>query len=90
MAKIALGHGREAIQPDCLQALVVEFICTFLFVFAGVGAAMATGKSYILEQIKRYFLLIEEHFEDAFKKKVADDQFQLHMIHKSYVNKCHM
>ncbi|PSR91260.1 Aquaporin TIP4-1 like [Actinidia chinensis var. chinensis] len=44
MAKIALGTGREATQPDCIQALVVEFICTFLFVFVGVGAAMATDK----------------------------------------------
>lgn len=44
MAKIALGTGREAVQPDCIQALVVEFICTFLFVFAGVGSAMATDK----------------------------------------------
>ncbi|KAK3000894.1 hypothetical protein RJ639_020430 [Escallonia herrerae] len=44
MAKIALGSGREAVQPDVLQALVVEFICTFLFVFAGVGAAMATDR----------------------------------------------
>ncbi|KAA8521817.1 hypothetical protein F0562_012490 [Nyssa sinensis] len=44
MAKIAIGNGREALQVDCLQALVVEFICTFLFVFAGVGSAMATDK----------------------------------------------
>ncbi|KAJ1375342.1 hypothetical protein SESBI_51123, partial [Sesbania bispinosa] len=36
MAKIALGTTREATQPDCIQALVVEFIATFLFVFAGV------------------------------------------------------
>ncbi|KAL3844170.1 hypothetical protein ACJIZ3_001573 [Penstemon smallii] len=42
--KIALGCPREAYQPDCLQALIVEFIATFLFVFAGVGAAMATDK----------------------------------------------
>ncbi|XAR70860.1 hypothetical protein NMG60_11027893 [Bertholletia excelsa] len=44
MAKIALGTGREATQPDCIQALIVEFICTFLFVFAGVGAAMTADK----------------------------------------------
>ncbi|XP_022862288.1 aquaporin TIP4-1-like isoform X2 [Olea europaea var. sylvestris] len=43
MAKIALGNAREAFQSDCIQALIVEFICTFLFVFAGVGAAMATA-----------------------------------------------
>lgn len=44
MAKIALGNSREATQPDCIKALVVEFITTFLFVFAGVGSAMAANK----------------------------------------------
>ncbi|CAL5373590.1 unnamed protein product [Camellia sinensis] len=42
--KIALGTGREATQIDCIHALIVEFICTFLFVFAGVGSAMAADK----------------------------------------------
>ena len=36
MTKIALGSRAEATQCDCLKALVVEFITTFLFVFAGV------------------------------------------------------
>ncbi|KAK7351485.1 hypothetical protein VNO77_10988 [Canavalia gladiata] len=44
MAKIALGTTREVTQPDCIQALVVEFIATFLFVFVGVGASMAVDK----------------------------------------------
>ncbi|KAH6760603.1 tonoplast intrinsic protein 4 [Perilla frutescens var. hirtella] len=44
MAKIAIGNVTEAFQLDCLQALVVEFITTFLFIFAGVGAAMGTDK----------------------------------------------
>lgn len=44
MAKIALGSSREATQPDCIKALIVEFITTFLFVFAGVGSAMAAEK----------------------------------------------
>lgn len=44
MVKIALGTSQEATQPDCIRALVVEFICSFLFVFAGVGAAMTTDK----------------------------------------------
>jgi len=44
MAKIALGTCREALQADCIQALIVEFICTFLFVFAGVGSAMGADK----------------------------------------------
>ncbi|KAJ4830756.1 Tap42 interacting protein [Turnera subulata] len=44
MAKIALGTSREATQPDCIKALVVEFITTFFFVFIGVGSAMAADK----------------------------------------------
>nr|AJI43698.1 tonoplast intrinsic protein [Hevea brasiliensis] len=44
MAKIALGSQREATQPDCIKALIVEFITTFFFVFVGVGAAMAADK----------------------------------------------
>jgi aquaporin TIP len=48
MAKIALGTAREATQPDCIQALIVEFIATFLFVFAGVGSAMTAGISITL------------------------------------------
>nr|ACU19038.1 unknown [Glycine max] len=44
MAKIALGSTREATQPDCIQALIVEFIATFLFVFVGVGSSMVVDK----------------------------------------------
>ncbi|EPS71324.1 hypothetical protein M569_03434, partial [Genlisea aurea] len=44
MAIIAIGSGREAFQLDCVHALIVEFVSTFLFVFAGVGAAMAADK----------------------------------------------
>ncbi|XP_077210952.1 tonoplast intrinsic protein 4;1 [Tasmannia lanceolata] len=44
MGKIALGSTQEATEPDCLRAIVAEFVCTFLFVFAGVGSAMAAGK----------------------------------------------
>ncbi|KAK1285873.1 putative aquaporin TIP4-3 [Acorus calamus] len=44
MAKIAFGHHSEAREPDCVRALVAEVVCTFLFVFAGVGSAMAAGK----------------------------------------------
>ncbi|KZV51145.1 hypothetical protein F511_06209 [Dorcoceras hygrometricum] len=42
--KIALGSGGEVLKPDCLQALIVEFICTFIFVFVGVGSSMAADK----------------------------------------------
>ncbi|KAF3775832.1 Aquaporin [Nymphaea thermarum] len=44
MRKIALGSHREASQADCLRAVLAEIILTFLFVFAGVGSAMASEK----------------------------------------------
>ncbi|XP_072985780.1 aquaporin TIP4-1 [Typha latifolia] len=44
MAKIALGTHHEATEPECIRAVLAEFILTFLFVFAGVGAAMTAGK----------------------------------------------
>ncbi|EOY29729.1 hypothetical protein QUC31_020628 [Theobroma cacao] len=44
MPKIALGTSREAAQTDCIKALVVEFVTTFLFVFVGVGTSMAAGE----------------------------------------------
>jgi aquaporin TIP len=56
MAKIALGTAREATQPDCIQALIVEFIAAFLFVFAGVGSAMTAG-IYIYIAITLIFII---------------------------------
>ncbi|KAK1375809.1 Tonoplast intrinsic protein 41 [Heracleum sosnowskyi] len=58
MAKIALGTSTEALQSDCIKALVVEFICTFLFVFAGVGSAMATDKMSGNEVVGLFFVAI--------------------------------
>lgn len=43
MVKISLGRIKEATQPDCIQALIVEFITTFLFIFAGVASAITAG-----------------------------------------------
>lgn len=43
MAKIALGSRQEAYEPDCIRAVLAEIVLTFLFVFAGVGAAMTAG-----------------------------------------------
>jgi len=43
MAKFALGHHREVSDAGCVRAVLAELILTFLFVFAGVGSAMATG-----------------------------------------------
>ncbi|WOL09324.1 putative aquaporin TIP4-3 [Canna indica] len=44
MAKIALGNHREAAEPGCIRAVLAEVVLTFLFVFAGVGAAMTAEK----------------------------------------------
>ncbi|KAH9614842.1 hypothetical protein KSS87_007355 [Heliosperma pusillum] len=65
MAKIALGTSREAIQPDCIQALVVEFIVTFLFVFAGVGSAMAADKAEASTIVGLLFVGITHAFAAA-------------------------
>ena len=43
MVKITLGTTQEAAQRNCIQVLIVEFIVTFLFVFAGVASKMAVG-----------------------------------------------
>lgn len=65
MAKIALGDSREATQPDCLKALVIELVATFLFVFAGVGSAMAAGNNSRSVLMKEWMvcdvLVIKEH-----------------------------
>eukprot|EP01018_Ginkgo_biloba_P002538 Gb_02402 [translate_table: standard] len=44
MGKIAVGNRDEVTHPSCLRAVLAELICTFLFVFAGVGSAMAMEK----------------------------------------------
>ncbi|KAG9449192.1 hypothetical protein H6P81_009157 [Aristolochia fimbriata] len=44
MGKMALGNGREAAEAECVRAVVAEIVCTFLFVFAGVGSAMTADK----------------------------------------------
>ncbi|KQK03428.2 hypothetical protein BRADI_2g07810v3 [Brachypodium distachyon] len=44
MAKLALGHLREAAEPGCARAVLAEAVLTFLFVFSGVASAMAAGK----------------------------------------------
>ncbi|KAH7553517.1 hypothetical protein ACOSP7_029757 [Xanthoceras sorbifolium] len=41
---IAVGHPREATQPDALKAALAEFISTLIFVFAGEGSGMAFNK----------------------------------------------
>ena len=43
MRKITLGSRNEAVEPDFVRSVFTELLLTFLFVFAGVGAAMTAG-----------------------------------------------
>jgi aquaporin TIP len=38
---IAVGNTQEMYHPGALKAALAEFICTFIFVFAGQGSGMA-------------------------------------------------
>ncbi|KAK6935165.1 Major intrinsic protein [Dillenia turbinata] len=44
MVKLALGNFGDSFSFGCLKAYLSEFIATLLFVFAGVGSAMAYDK----------------------------------------------
>ncbi|EFJ33906.1 hypothetical protein SELMODRAFT_165035 [Selaginella moellendorffii] len=44
MARLTVGGADEYRQPDAMKAALAEFIGMFLFVFAGVGSAMAFAK----------------------------------------------
>ncbi|KVH90349.1 aquaporin TIP4-1 [Cynara cardunculus var. scolymus] len=56
MAKIAIGSIHEVTKPDCIHALIVEFIVTFIFIFAGVGSAMTTEKLVGNEVVALFFV----------------------------------
>ncbi|KAL5729117.1 Tap42 interacting protein [Ranunculus cassubicifolius] len=60
MAKIALGRVDELTDSDCLRNLVAEFICTFLFVFAGVGSAM-TANQLVGDSLLGLFVVAVAH-----------------------------
>nr|XP_043612810.1 aquaporin TIP4-1 [Erigeron canadensis] len=62
MAKIAIGSIDEVTKPDCIQALIVEFIVTFLFIFAGVGSAMTTEKLAGNEIVGLFFVAMAHAF----------------------------
>lgn len=44
MVKIALGNAGDSVSVASLKAYLAEFIATLVFVFAGVGSAIAYGK----------------------------------------------
>uniref|UniRef100_A0A0D9UYQ9 Tonoplast intrinsic protein n=1 Tax=Leersia perrieri TaxID=77586 RepID=A0A0D9UYQ9_9ORYZ len=45
MAKLALGHHREASEPGFHRAILAELLLTFLFVFSGVASSMAAAST---------------------------------------------
>lgn len=44
MVKIAFGYYNDTVNSSLLKAYLAEFIATLLFVFAGVGSAIAYSK----------------------------------------------
>ncbi|ONK56386.1 uncharacterized protein A4U43_C10F7940 [Asparagus officinalis] len=44
MVKLAFGSFGDSFSPSSLRSYLAEFIATLLFVFAGVGSAIAYGK----------------------------------------------
>lgn len=57
MVKIAFGSIGDSFSVPSLKAYLAEFIATLLFVFAGVGSAIAYSKSFFLSRFHVYFLL---------------------------------
>lgn len=45
MVKLAVGSPADSFSAASLKAYLSEFIATLLFVFAGVGSAIAYGQS---------------------------------------------
>lgn len=51
MVKIAFGSLNDSFSAASIKAYVAEFIATLLFVFAGVGSAIAYGKYYLIHTL---------------------------------------
>lgn len=47
MVKIAFGSCGDSLSATSIKAYLAEFIATLLFVFAGVGSAIAYGEKCI-------------------------------------------
>jgi aquaporin TIP len=47
MVKLAFGSCGDSFSASSIKAYVAEFIATLLFVFAGVGSAIAYGELLI-------------------------------------------
>ena len=46
MVKLAFGSVGDSLSVGSLKAYLAEFIATLLFVFAGVGSAIAYGEEF--------------------------------------------
>jgi aquaporin TIP len=55
MVKLAFGSVGDSFSATSIKAYVAEFIATLLFVFAGVGSAIAYGEllSFAVPSISR-------------------------------------
>lgn len=58
MVKIAFGSIGDSLSVGSLKAYLAEFIATLLFVFAGVGSAIAFSKSHFPNVIHVIYLCI--------------------------------
>lgn len=57
MVKLAFGSFGDSFSVGSLKAYLAEFISTLLFVFAGVGSAIAYGKCAKLYHLVKHKLL---------------------------------
>lgn len=55
MVKITFGSFGDSFSTGSLKAYLSEFNATLLFVFAGVGSAIAFGESYHVLDYSRTF-----------------------------------
>ncbi|KAJ0478179.1 putative major intrinsic protein [Helianthus annuus] len=51
MVKLALGSIGDSLSAGSIKSYLAEFIATLLFVFAGVGSAIAYGMLIFLYKI---------------------------------------
>jgi len=61
MVKLAFGSLGDSFSAASLKAYVAEFIATLLFVFAGVGSAIAYCELLLPSQILLLSNLISHH-----------------------------
>lgn len=58
MVKIAFGSIGDSFNVGSLKSYLAEFIATLLFVFAGVGSAIAYGNSFFLSRLSTELRLV--------------------------------